>query len=319
MNVEDMSVAIWEQLGEPNDLVPGTLDTNGNLTYSSGSTGGTKLLGWINRAVSRILSWKTKQGRIIRFRDLDERVFFQGFEETGTAQSGTSTTITLDPTASTTDDKYNGMVVEITGGTGEDQTRLITDYNGTTLNATPSKDWSTTPDNTSTYAINKAFYRFRESTDADVGDNILVDGKDKILTVTKVKDLKSEADLQYREKTEAFVGSADEVGTPSMWWIEGNGIRFDVAPDEDRWYEAHLRVLPEDTSTGTDVVQIPETFQEAVVMWCVWYGLLRDRDYTGAYAMHRNLETFMDTTVSEQDLLTEEMDGGVQIYGYDYY
>jgi hypothetical protein len=78
-------------------------------------------------------------------------------------------------------------------------------------------------------------------------------------------------------------------------------------------------VLPEDASTGTDVVQIPETFHEAVVMWVVWYGLLRDRDYTGAYAMHRNLETFMDTTVSEHDLLTEEMDGGVEVYGYDYY
>jgi hypothetical protein len=35
--------------------------------------------------------------------------------------------------------------------------------------------------------------------------------------------------------------------------------------------------------------------------------------------MHRNLETFMDTTVSEHDLLTEEMDGGVEVYGYDYY
>ena len=45
--------------------------------------------------------------------------------DSGTAQAGTSTTITLKNTASATDDIYNGMYVNITGGTGSGQTRLI--------------------------------------------------------------------------------------------------------------------------------------------------------------------------------------------------
>lgn len=316
MTVEDMSVEIWELLGEPSDLVPGTLDTNGNLTYDSTTTGGAKLLDWINRGVSRILSWKTKQGRISRFRDIDERVFFQGFEVTGTASAGSASTLTLEAGSSSVNDYYNGMVVSLTDGTGEGQSRLVTDYNGSTLQVTVASDWETTPDATSEYAINKAFYRFRESTDADVADNILVDAKDKILTVTMVKDLKDETELQYRVKGDTFVGSADETGTPNQWWIEGNGIRFDVAPEDDRWYEAHVRVLPEDVTTGTDVVQIPETFHEAVVMWCMWWGLLRNGAFTEAYAMKRNLDDHMDMTVHENDLLMEELDGQVEMYGY---
>ena len=56
--------------------------------------------------------------------------------DSGTAQAGTSTTITLKATASATDDIYVGMYVNITGGTGSGQTRLIEDYNGTTKVAT---------------------------------------------------------------------------------------------------------------------------------------------------------------------------------------
>jgi hypothetical protein len=66
-------------------------------------------------------------------------------------QAGTSTTVTLKATASSTDDIYNGMYVNITGGTGSGQTRLIEDYNGTTKVATVSEAFTVTPDGTSTY------------------------------------------------------------------------------------------------------------------------------------------------------------------------
>jgi hypothetical protein len=71
--------------------------------------------------------------------------------DSGTAQAGTSTTITLKATASATNDIYNGMYVNITGGTGSGQTRLIEDYNGTTKVATVGEAFTTTPNGTSTY------------------------------------------------------------------------------------------------------------------------------------------------------------------------
>lgn len=73
--------------------------------------------------------------------------------DTGTAQAGASTTITLKSASSGTDDYYNGLYITITGGTGSGQIRIIEDYVGSTKVATVDRAWTTTPNNTSTYSI----------------------------------------------------------------------------------------------------------------------------------------------------------------------
>lgn len=75
---------------------------------------------------------------------------------TGTAQAGAAGTITLDASASATDDTYNGSVCIITGGTGVGQCRAIVDYVGSTKVATITPNWTTNPDNTSTFEIQPA-------------------------------------------------------------------------------------------------------------------------------------------------------------------
>lgn len=72
--------------------------------------------------------------------------------DSGTAQAGASTTITLQSGAVATDDYYNGSTVVITGGTGVGQAQVITDYVGSTKVATVS-GWATAPDATSTYQV----------------------------------------------------------------------------------------------------------------------------------------------------------------------
>lgn len=71
---------------------------------------------------------------------------------TGTAQAGTSTTITLAAGASATNAHDPGAII-ITGGTGAGQAREIYDYNTSTKVATVSRNWKTTPDSTSVYAM----------------------------------------------------------------------------------------------------------------------------------------------------------------------
>ena len=73
--------------------------------------------------------------------------------DTGTAQAGASTTITLKSASSSTDDYFNGLYITITGGTGSGQIRIITDYVGSTKVATVDRAWTTTPNATSTYSI----------------------------------------------------------------------------------------------------------------------------------------------------------------------
>ena len=73
--------------------------------------------------------------------------------DSGTAQAGAASSITLQAGASGTDDTYNGQVIYISSGTGAGQSRAIGDYNGTTKVATVITDWATAPDNTSVYEI----------------------------------------------------------------------------------------------------------------------------------------------------------------------
>ena len=73
---------------------------------------------------------------------------------TGTAQAGSAGSITLAAGASSTDDYYSGMVITLTGGTGDGSKGVITDYVGSTKVATVQKSTAAfTPDGTSTYSI----------------------------------------------------------------------------------------------------------------------------------------------------------------------
>ena len=85
---------------------------------------------------------------------------FPGFNTTneGLARGGSATTIQLNASANTDDDCYNGQIVYITSGTGQDQVAMIEDYVGATQTATirtrrSSGQWTVIPDSTSNYFI----------------------------------------------------------------------------------------------------------------------------------------------------------------------
>lgn len=72
----------------------------------------------------------------------------------GLVTGGGNTSITLNSLASSIDDTYTGQVIFLYAGTGEDQARTITAYNGTSKIATVDRAWETNPANGLTiYAI----------------------------------------------------------------------------------------------------------------------------------------------------------------------
>jgi hypothetical protein len=72
----------------------------------------------------------------------------------GTAQAGSASTITLAAGASAVDGAYAGMSVQITAGTASgDDTKSISSYIGSTKVATIAGAWSVAPDSTSAYKI----------------------------------------------------------------------------------------------------------------------------------------------------------------------
>ena len=71
----------------------------------------------------------------------------------GTAQAGSTDTITLDSGSLSTNDIYNGSTITITAGTGSGQIRIISDYVGSSRVATVSENFTTQPDATSEFKV----------------------------------------------------------------------------------------------------------------------------------------------------------------------
>ena len=72
---------------------------------------------------------------------------------TGIARSGTTSTIVLSTAASNVTGFYVGFYIYITAGTGRGFVTQITAYNGSTMTATVSPNFTTAPDNTSAYSL----------------------------------------------------------------------------------------------------------------------------------------------------------------------
>jgi hypothetical protein len=75
-----------------------------------------------------------------------------GAFDVGRAAAGAASSITLGASASAVADFYKGAVVAITGGTGDNQSRLITGYT-TGRVATVDRPWAVAPDGTSIYGV----------------------------------------------------------------------------------------------------------------------------------------------------------------------
>jgi hypothetical protein len=71
----------------------------------------------------------------------------------GDVAAATITTITLDSSASSTNDIYNGATIWITGSVGGGQSRVISDYVGSTKVATLSTPWLRIPTTTDSFEI----------------------------------------------------------------------------------------------------------------------------------------------------------------------
>lgn len=76
--------------------------------------------------------------------------------ESGTAQGGGASTITLAANESPVDDAYTGLRIALLTGPGSTDHRTITGYVGLTKVATVDSPWSATPTTSTTYRIFKA-------------------------------------------------------------------------------------------------------------------------------------------------------------------
>jgi hypothetical protein len=112
------------------------------------------------------IRWWDKTGNaVLSSPTITEQISGKETDRSGTAQAGSSTTITLDAGASSEDDHYNGLFISITSGTGSGQAaQQITDYVGSTRVATVGGTFSPTPNGTSVFRVHGAQKIFVENT-----------------------------------------------------------------------------------------------------------------------------------------------------------
>jgi hypothetical protein len=315
MTAGEIAAQIWRNLGEPSDLDPYT-----GTAVDFTTAGGTILLRWINESYKRIVSWKFENGRQVRFASLESEAYFETALLSGTAgvvNTASTNSVTLNSvgfTVSAEDDFYNGWVIEVTGGTGSGQYRIIVDYSGASQTATLHKDWTTNPDATSTVELYKDFMEFVASTSSKVQYNISLDPSQVLLASLKLSNLDSGSDLSYAERRESFASAYDAPSDdPGSYYTFGNKIFFDSPVNANVWFKLECMKIPTALAAIGDVPNIPAQWHWALVLATTWIGQMENGETGEAYATYRSLETFMARTKEESDMAFERADGQVEV------
>ena len=135
--------------------------------------------------------------------------------DTGSAQAGSASTITLKAASSfTADDQPNGMFIKITAGTGAGQSRHIEDYVASTKVVTVYPDWDTAPDATSNYEI-KAFNEAAVGEYANVATGF---GRARYVEFVSATVMKAYVDIPFFDTSPIVAGDWNsEHGYEEVW------------------------------------------------------------------------------------------------------
>jgi hypothetical protein len=133
--------------------------TVGSYTFAAGATNAQGLTGRkvTVAALTALTAAATGIATHAVIHDNSARLLYCGHAgvttNTGTAQAGAASTITLAAGASAVDSTYNGYGVRITSGPGVGQDRIISSYVGSTKVATISSAWTVQPTSASVYEV----------------------------------------------------------------------------------------------------------------------------------------------------------------------
>ena len=161
--------------------------------------------------------------------------------DTGSAQAGSASTITLkNATSFTSDDQPNGMFVTITSGTGSGQSRHIEDYVASTKVATVYPDWDTAPDATSNYKVEPFAAPF-----VDEYINVLNGfGRARIIEFVSDTVVKAYVEIPFFDTSAISAGDYETEHGYDDAWSAARGYPRSVTFHEGRMYFGGTKALP---------------------------------------------------------------------------
>lgn len=309
MTRDEIVDQIWVATGKATDLDPTT-----DISWG----GGPYLYFVANEAQRQVAKWRNREtGRPIRIYSLLDSFTYWSYTTTDTLaavnNSDEPPTIQL-TSAGLNNDRYNDWMVEITSGSADGQTAIITDYDGSTRTATLHEAFSTDPAVGDTVKLYKRFERILPSTHAWAGDHMTLPivsdmslNSGNLLEILSIVNMKDETELSVVDKTEKFVSSITRVGTPVSWYRFGDTLYYDCNVDEKIPFRVEYYRSPTNMSEGTDTPDIPELWHMAMVIWGIHMIHVRKMESGLAYARKMDFEDEMRRTYSEYDMRKERI------------
>jgi hypothetical protein len=311
--VSDMIIEVYENLGESTDLLPYS-STYGVVDLTT--PGAQKLLKWVGRAYRKVANTQLSDGTFVRFRSLERKQFF--------TQNVVQATVVASPAANQVqlsgliqNHGYNNWIVDIgapnTSSQGSEQHLVIATSTDSNPILTLADSVYTTPSPGTLVNVYKKWFACSLNSGANyhVGEFIPVDPKEDFLSALWVYDVQMQKDLRrYDERTplyknvltQLFPAMYIDLETPSGGWGAsgiGAGIEFDVAPVNGATFELHYYGVSEALTTASQVMLIPDVFSEMIIKWATKTGMLRDREWDGAYALRKEFEADMQGAIQD--------------------
>lgn len=220
-----------------------------------------RLVRWLNWAMLDLCGFHRK--RVFpakRFHQLEGQTTFSLTVESGTAQDGGSTSITLSATASSEDDYYNDQVISCNG-----EEKVITDYSGGTHVATVHSAWSTDPESGDDYTIHRRKYPITGATGLT---------EDQVWTIMRLEEIDTGGELTHRDWRDVAGGQPTQLQEPGSFARYGDHIIFNTAPEEQVSFRCYYYRLPTLLATGslTEECDLSEQWHETIVLGAIWRG-----------------------------------------------
>lgn len=276
---------LWERIGEPSDLDP----YDGAGAIDATSSGWTKMLRALNRGQTQVATWRDPQsGRQFRWKS-----FYAWQDVTQTPVDDTldaaivADTNTVEFTASGTADLFNNYAVIV--GT---EVRTIIDDDGAGV-----------------YTVHRTWDRAH-----DIGDAVtyvprfvsLDAANTKFVDVLQVQDFEDDRVLEPAERGDNFASWFASDGPPRRWYRLGSRVYFDTVDfDDPRTYRVEYYRLPTDMTLTTSRPELPEQFDEAILLWAVGWGFARMLDPANRSSARSEFVAEMRQRQGEQHIADE--------------
>lgn len=170
--------------------------------------------------------------------------------DTGSAQAGSSNTITLkSSTPYSSDDDPNGMFIRITSGTGSGQTRHVEDYVASSKVVTVFPAWETAPNGTSNYSI----HPFETSAVGEYAQVTSTFGRARYVEFVSHTVMKAVVEVNFFDTSGIIAGNWESEHGYEDVWSNARGWPKSAAFHEGRLYFGGSKSRP-NTIWGSNVI-----------------------------------------------------------------